>query len=210
MPKQQQRSHETKDLILKAVCNRLLLDSSEDLRIVDICEDTGLSATGIYSYFGSRRGIVDAAFIKLYQDQHDLLRNVIAHQLSVSESTEGFMSNMLKIRTESFDTLKTFRNLEVIINARAITYDDFCQLFKPVKTQCLEELTMVVENFRDKGLFDSKFSSKQLTLTLLGAIMLRGIHEITLGTEDINPTWSLLMSSFGASQPLNSQTPPLL
>ncbi len=63
------RGGSTRQLLIDATALRLLETDESELRIADICEDTGFSSSVIYSNFRSRQGLIDATFLQFYEDR---------------------------------------------------------------------------------------------------------------------------------------------
>ena len=64
---QQARSQQTYAQLLTAAMDVLRTSSSEDLRIPDICKGCNTNSASAYYHFGSKEGLVTAAYIELYK-----------------------------------------------------------------------------------------------------------------------------------------------
>ena len=198
MVSKQKRSLETQKQILDATMARLTFTSAEELRISDICKDTGLSSNGIYFHFGSRQGIIDQAYLELYKTQHAQMNQLLEYVLSSSSSTQEYLLKLDELREANLEQASIFRNLEVQINARAISNKKFLEQFKPVKTKCMQDAAAIFENHMKKGFFESRITPMNLAILFVSAVMLLGIHDETVGSRDINPIYDLLLNGFSS------------
>ena len=67
----QGRSTPVMEAVLRAVEARLMTTDESLIRIPDICEATGVNYGSVYHHFGSREGVIDAAYIKMFNDFMD-------------------------------------------------------------------------------------------------------------------------------------------
>ncbi len=61
-----ERARVTRRALIEAAARRLETSDESELRIADVCADTGYSSSVIYSNFRSRQGLVDAALLDLF------------------------------------------------------------------------------------------------------------------------------------------------
>jgi len=64
----QERSGDSRQLVLNTAKRQLWEKADASLRISDLSFETGLSTTVIYTYFRSRQGLIDAAYIEIYKE----------------------------------------------------------------------------------------------------------------------------------------------
>jgi len=57
--------------VLEAVEARLMTTDESLIRIPDICDETGINYGSVYHHFGSREGVIDAAYIKMFNEFMD-------------------------------------------------------------------------------------------------------------------------------------------
>ena len=62
----QSRSAPVMRMVLDAVCERLMMGDEMFIRIPDICETTGVNYGSVYHHFGSREGVIDAAYSLIF------------------------------------------------------------------------------------------------------------------------------------------------
>ena len=57
----------TRDAVLEVAAQALWRRDEGSLRIADICQSTNLSSSVIYNNFRSRQGLIDAAYLSIYE-----------------------------------------------------------------------------------------------------------------------------------------------
>src|SRR5271170_6160475 len=62
----QSRSAPVMQAVLDAVADRLLVGDELAIRIPEICEATGVNYGSVYHHFGSREGVIDAAYNMIF------------------------------------------------------------------------------------------------------------------------------------------------
>jgi AcrR family transcriptional regulator len=120
-----ERAESTRRILLDATAARLANTDESELRIADICRDTGFSSSVIYSNFGSRQGLIDAAFLEMYDERSrryiDLLRQ--------NTATADSMSTLVAFyRVDGDDpiaaNLKEFRRIRLRVSTAALAREE--------------------------------------------------------------------------------------
>ncbi len=57
--------------VLEAVALHLMTADENLIRIPEICEESGVNYGSVYHHFGSREGVIDAAYIKMFNEFMD-------------------------------------------------------------------------------------------------------------------------------------------
>ena len=76
----QSRSLPVMQAVLDEVCKQLMSTDESLIRIPDVCKATGVNYGSVYHHFGSREGVIDAAynmlFSQLAEEDIQVLRDV--------------------------------------------------------------------------------------------------------------------------------------
>ena len=100
---QPERSEDSRQAVLDAVCRRLWGHDESTIRIADICHETGLSSSVIYNYFRSRQGLIDAALALRPEERRVLFEEAAGIGLYQSkkqnalEKLEETQRNLLRV-----------------------------------------------------------------------------------------------------------------
>ncbi|MDE3008799.1 MAG: TetR/AcrR family transcriptional regulator, partial [Acidobacteriota bacterium] len=85
----QARSQAVMSLVLDAVAERLMTMDESLIRIPEICEVTGVNYGSVYHHFGSREGVIDAAyhlmFTRLVAEDFENVSNVMENATTFEE-----------------------------------------------------------------------------------------------------------------------------
>lgn len=125
-----------------------------ELRIAEICERAELSSTVIYSYFQSREGLLDAAYIWAYQMQEPTFDLGILTSLEANPHPPFQLSNIpTPVGVDvAVDFFNEYRSTRLRIYARSIERPEFDRLFSTTQRLHFEKLTKTIqERFADSG-----------------------------------------------------------
>src|SRR5665213_3603966 len=81
--------------VLEAVAERLVEADEVLIRIPEICEATGVNYGSVYHHFGSREGVIDAAynmiFSKLVEEDLTIIREATDHVVTLEEYVSAIL-----------------------------------------------------------------------------------------------------------------------
>ena len=182
----QPRSAENKQRVLQDAM-RLISDKPDsELRIADIYERTGLSSSVIYSYFRSRDGLIDAAYIELSKEMSkatELNLAAIFNPLKKPDDVSelfALMSSDPKFQQE----WQQNRAIRLRIAARAMSSSRFMHKYKPIAKVHLEKLEKQIEFLQSKNFVNKKFSPEQAVHIFEGVLMALTVKEGISGEAD--------------------------
>jgi len=191
----QQRSVETRQKILRAAMDQLLEEDDTELRISEIVSLTGLSATSIYSYFGSRQGLTDEAFLQLYQEISDTMHIILEEDLRSSKNAVVFVDRLRDRQKNASETIGKYRKLAMRVNGLALLRDEFAEKLRPVKKDYNSKAAAEFLKYQELGVISKRFSPAQLPQMLAGGILLYGISEMS-GLELNDPKYLVMKYVF--------------
>src|ERR1700722_2778021 len=99
----QSRSVPVMQAVLDAVAERLMAGDELLIRIPEICEATGVNYGSVYHHFGSREGVIDAAyneiFSRLFAEDIATFRDSMNDAGSFDEYTQNMMPLVMLLQT---------------------------------------------------------------------------------------------------------------
>jgi len=196
----QLRSQINKQLVLDEAIRQLLLKPEGEFRIADIYENTGLSSSVIYSYFRSRDGLINAAYIQLYKEMsHSAEKNletIFTTAFKPGEVTAEFLK-----RAESAEITSKWaqnRAIRIRIAARAIITPAFMKLYAPLFNEHMERMMKQFKLLQEKNLISKKLGTEQLARMFEGILMAWALEEGVEGTKTARH-WVAVISSLYTS-----------
>lgn len=187
--------------VMKAVLDEVgqrLLDLDESLiRIPDICEATGVNYGSVYHHFGSREGVIDAAyhamFTQLAEGDLDTLRHVSETAGTFDDYIAG-LSTLVGHFSSGPDQSRR-RAMRVRIVAASLTRPELRTLIGATQARLTEELMRIVRYGQDRGWLRSDVTTRSIAVVLQALVVGRVIDDIS--TEPIEPTdWEHSMAIF--------------
>lgn len=138
--------------VLDAVAERLLLGDELAIRIPEICDATGVNYGSVYHHFGSREGVIDAAYDMIFSQfvEEDL---ALFEQVDDTvETLEEYVTVMQPIvaTLSSGPARKKRRAMRIRIVAAAATRPRLRELIGETQAQLTEELRRLTEMAQKK------------------------------------------------------------
>src|ERR1035437_683643 len=93
----QSRSAPVMQAVLNAVGDRLMKGDESLIRIPEICEATGVNYGSVYHHFGSREGVIDAAYNMIFSRMVEEDLELIREATGTVETLEDYVSVILPI-----------------------------------------------------------------------------------------------------------------
>lgn len=179
------RAASTRDILLAATAQRLTDSDESELRIADICADTGYSSSVIYSNFRSRQGLIDAAFLAMYDERSRRYVQVLRENTATATSLTTLLSFW---RVEESDSpiaanLKDFRRIRLRVSTAALARAELQRAFVPVQEAHLARMATLIEEVQARGLLGRGLGGRQLAVLLEGFSFARALDDISLHPE---------------------------
>lgn len=149
----QNRSAPVMQAVLDAVGDRLMKADESLIRIPEICEATGVNYGSVYHHFGSREGVIDAAYHQMFTKlaQEDL---AVLQLVSVSSKTfEEYLIAMQGLigTFASSDLRRARRALRARIVAASMMRPELRELIGETQSRLTTELQTIVEYGQQRG-----------------------------------------------------------
>ena len=190
---QQARSQRTYAQLLTAAMDVLRTSSSEDLRIPDICKGCNTNSASAYYHFGSKEGLVTAAYIELYKQNR--LPDVEGFELMAEVATSP--KQIIDIFVDSITNpvssqeRKNSRNIRSRIYAAALVSPDLASELAGLQDEYLARNTRAMETFQRKGLANQSLSAHQFTVLLESLVVSRSIND-THANPESDESWAMI------------------
>jgi len=137
---------EAQQHVLRVTQDFLAMHHDEKLRVARIAESAEMSTSVIYSYFDSREGLIDAAYLNLYREQSDLITVTITLWLAGSSAVGKKLSldQLHEIERAVLEKLADSGSVRLRTVVRAIANPSYEKRLHREDQRHLEELTRVL------------------------------------------------------------------
>ncbi len=190
----QSRSGPVMQVVLDAVVERLMTGDEVLIRIPEICEATGINYGSVYHHFGSREGVIDAAYYAIYtrliNEDIDSLR-MINESSSTREEFIDAIRPVLRRFSPGQDVAK--QEIRVRILAAALTRPDLRVSIGLAQTRLADELMRVIEFGQDREWLRSDVSAHYIGLCLRAIVFGRTVVYASFPPID-DHEWERMMN----------------
>ena len=174
----QLRDGSARALLLGAAIRRLIDGDEASIRVLDVSNEISMSPSVIYSNFGSRQGLIDAAYLEIY-------RSVTAASYRViDEIASSFDETALAARwSPGFDTEERLhrqavrRRVRLRVLAAAITRRRLQRDVVREREAYQASLTSMFADLQRRGVLVTTLSARQLAVVHEGLDLVRAIDE---------------------------------
>ena len=187
--------------VLDEVAQRLRTEDEGLIRIPEVCAATGVNYGSVYHHFGSREGVIDAAYEMMFAEmvENDVL--AIRSIVETANTIEEFVRGMVPLlRTMSAgDDRRLSRALRVRIVAAAMTRPSLRQMIGATQSRLTDEFVTVVELGQARGWLSREFAPRALAVVLQVVVFGRTLDDVSLtpiGQGEWDVFASQLMSVF--------------
>lgn len=170
----------TRDILIEATARRLWGEDESELRILDICQETQLSTSVIYSHFGSRQGLIDASLLHIYR----IVANAMVEQLEMAAEAaherDSFADILYGLLTDPAREGIATRNrqMHLRISATALSRPSLRPRFLEIYEEIMEKLNAMYDGLVDKGLLSNELTGTQWGLFFEGQMLSRALHDL--------------------------------
>src|SRR5277367_4807855 len=190
----QSRSAPVMQAVLDAVGDRLMRADESLIRIPEICEATGVNYGSVYHHFGSREGVIDAAYHQMFTKlaEEDI---AVLHMVSVSSQSHDdyIVSVQALIGTfASGEERKARRALRARIVAASMTRPELRVLIGGTQSRLTSELRRIVEYGQERNWLTPAISAHTIAVMIQVLLVGRTIDDVSTTPID-NAEWELSM-----------------
>ena len=192
----QNRSAPVIQAVLDAVGERLIKADESLIRIPEICESTGVNYGSVYHHFGSREGVIDAAYHQMFTKLADE-DIAILHAVSVeSQTLEEYLGAMQGLvgTFASSDERRARRALRARIVAASMMRPDLRKLIGETQVRITDELQGIIEIGQQRGWLNRDISAHSLAVLIQILLIGRTLDDVSTSPMD-RVEWETMMAT---------------
>lgn len=186
--------------VLDEVGDRLLAGDEAQIRIPDICEATGVNYGSVYHHFGSREGVIDAAYNMLFSrfaDEDIQLLRLVSERASNVEDYVASMSALSGTFISGSERARR-RAIRVRILAASLTRPQLRELIGESQQRLTAELMCIAQVGQERGWLRNDLSARSIAVALQALIVGRVVDDVS--TAPIDPEeWQRFMTALMVS-----------
>jgi AcrR family transcriptional regulator len=191
----QNRSAPVMQAVLDAVGERLIKADESLIRIPEICEATGVNYGSVYHHFGSREGVIDAAyhqmFIKLAEEDLATLQLVSVSSKTFDEYLVA-MQGLVGTFTSS-DLRRARRALRARIVAASMMRPELRDLIGATQSRLTSELESIVQYGQEREWLSRELSAHSIAVLIQVLLIGRTLDDVST-TPIENAEWEATMA----------------
>ena len=191
----QNRSAPVMQAVLDAVGERLMKADESLIRIPEICEATGVNYGSVYHHFGSREGVIDAAYHQMFSKLAE--EDVAVLQLvSVSSKTfEEYLESLQGLigTFASGDDRRSRRALRARIVAASMMRPELRELIGTTQSRLTAELQSIVEYGQQREWLNRELSARSIAVLIQVLLVGRTLDDVS-ATRIGNAEWETSMA----------------
>lgn len=157
-----------------------------EVRILDLCQETGLSTSVIYSHFRSRQGLIDAALLTILSEITDGIVRGLTGVLEGPHPTGRLLDSLHAYVTDPAREHEHTRNRQayVRVSASALARPSLRPGFLEVYTRYLGRCAELYDEAVARGLLPTTLSGRQWALLLESQMVARALHDLDAAWDD--------------------------
>src|SRR5665213_2200371 len=190
----QSRSAPVMQAVLDAVGERLMNADESLIRIPEICEATGVNYGSVYHHFGSREGVIDAAYHQMFTT---LAEEDLETLHSVSVSSQSFEEYLVAMQGligtfASSDARRARRALRARIVAASMMRPELRELIGGTQSRLTDELRSIVEYGQQREWLNRDLSAHAVAVLIQVLLVGRTLDDVSTTPID-NSVWEASM-----------------
>lgn len=149
----QSRSGPVMRTVLEAVAQRLRDGDETRLRIPEVCAATGVNYGSVYHHFGSREGVIDAAYEMMFGEIVDGDIAAIHEAIDEADDLASFLvaaTRILRSVTMGEERLSN-RSMRLRIVAASVTRPQLRAMIGATQARITDELTLAIMTCQERG-----------------------------------------------------------
>ena len=178
----QRRSAPVMQAVLEAVSKRLMISDEILIRIPEICESTGVNYGSVYHHFGSREGVIDAAysliFSKIVDEDIAALRQVNDSAMTLEDYVDAIRAVLERVANGEERVAR--RAITSRIVAAALTRPELRLLIGVNQARLTNELLRICEYGQERGWMRDDVSAQSVAMLMQAVLLGRTLDDISL------------------------------
>ena len=190
--------------VVDEVVSRLWNGDESLIRIPEICDATGVNYGSVYHHFGSREGVIDAAYNQLFSE---LVQRDIDELSNVSEQSADIDEFLIRIQPligllSAGEDRQRSRAMRARIVAAALTRPELAALIGATESRLTAELRDVMSMGQNRGFVRKDVSAWSLAVLIQAVVFGRVLDDITTSPVE-QEEWVFTMNTLFRSAMLN-------
>ena len=192
------------DALIEATVRRLWVADEGEVRILDICQETGLSTSVIYGHFRSRQGLIDAALLTILTEVTEGIVKDIEEILNGPHPTGRLLDSLHAYLVDPTRREADVKNRQAYVRvcatalARASLRPGFLEVYSRYIGRCAELYDEAVA----QGLLPDTLTGRQWALLLESQMVAKALHDLDADWDD-HGDWLVALARLaqGATMP---------
>ncbi len=184
-----------RDALIEATVRRLWAADEGELRILDICQETGLSTSVIYGHFRSRQELIDAALLTILTEITDGIVRGIEGVLDGPHPTGRMLDSLHRYVTDPALEGAHTRNRQAYfrVSATALARPSLRPGFLEVYSRYMARCAELYDEAVHRGLLPDTLTGRQWALLLESQMVARALHDLDADWDD-QADWMLALA----------------
>ena len=201
---QHDRTDTTRAAVLEAASQHLWRGDESTLRVDEIRQLTGYSTSVIYSYFRSRQGLVDAAYLDIYRqmtsDLVEVFRRATAHAATPSDLRDFLNSGYNNPERRTF--WEERRRMRMRVATAALSRPSMQKEFSRLHEGYVSSLTEIFADLQRRGVASTLLSARQIAVTFESIFLYHAINDLVAHPINDGEWLDIMMTLVGNFAPL--------
>ncbi len=174
----QLRDGSARALLLGAAIRRLIDGDEASIRVLDLSNEIAMSPSVIYSNFGSRQGLIDAAYLEIYRSVTAASYRII-DDVAASPDTNSLATRWSPVSDgeDHRQRQSMRRRVRLRVLAAALTRRRLLRDVTRERESYQGALTSLFADLQRRGVLVATLSAKQLAVVHEGLDLVRAIDE---------------------------------
>jgi AcrR family transcriptional regulator len=191
---EENRDRSTRDALIAATARHLWSGDESELRILDICQETGLSTSVIYGHFRSRQGLIDATLLQMLCEVTDGLVLDIERLVDGPHPTGRLLDTLQlylsdpDLHDERTRNRQTFLRVVATTLARPVLQPGFLEIYRDYIARSSD----LYDEALRRGLLSERLTGRQWAVLLEGQMLTRAIHNLDGDWDDLDVSISTI------------------
>ena len=192
------------DALIEATVRRLWVADEGEVRILDICQETGLSTSVIYGHFRSRQGLIDAALLVIITEITDGIVAAIETVLNGPHPTGRLLDSLYTYLVDPARQVDHVQQRQTYVRvcATALGRSSLRPGFLEIYSRYLGRSAELYDEAVARGLLPDTLTGRQWALLLESQMVARALHDLDADWDD-QGDWLLALARLaeGATSP---------
>jgi len=171
----------TRGTLLEVTIRHLWQGDECELRVLDICHETHLSTSVIYGNFGSRQGLIDAAYLHIYEEVTESTVHRLERAADTARQTGSFVTAHYEALCDpgSADQVVRNRQMHLRVAAVALSRPNIRPAYLAIHHAFNERRDQIFQRLIDESFLSGHLSARQWALFFEGQMLSRALNGVS-------------------------------